>query len=205
MWREHGVAERFANGGRSGSGECGCYCVFLQRSGINENRRSSGLCWLVWKRANDATRRRRKTCTGQRSRRRDTSGEITDALRELFVRSFHGGRTTTTTTTTTVGVRTQSVASLPRPSTRLTADGSFYCARWSARTDSCRLSSANYFRADRRAVALEQQWKKTYRSPDIDKGEGKPVGTMVSTLVAPCRGSRNLEKKLSLSELIKGK
>ena len=99
-------------------------------------------------------------------------------------------------------------------STRLTADGSFYCARW--RALSCRLSSANYFgliaaRDLVRAVALEQRWKKTYRSRlygekrKKEKRKKKNGGTTVSTFRSPVSRSRNLEKKLSLLELIKGK
>lgn len=56
--------ERFiANGGRSGSSECGHVLQRSKSTKIDEAR-----SWLVWKRANDATTRRRgKTCTGQRT------------------------------------------------------------------------------------------------------------------------------------------
>lgn len=67
-WYERGrrreKEERFiANGGRSGSSECGHVLQRSKSTKIDEAR-----SWLVWKRANDATTRRRgKTCTGQRT------------------------------------------------------------------------------------------------------------------------------------------
>lgn len=78
-WYERGrrreKEERFiANGGRSGSSECGHVLQRSKSTKIDEAR-----SWLVWKRANDATTRRRgKTCTGawgRRRRSRETSVE----------------------------------------------------------------------------------------------------------------------------------
>lgn len=76
-WYEREKEERFiANGGRSGSSECGHVLQRSKSTKIDEAR-----SWLVWKRANDATTRRRgKTCTGawgRRRRSRETSvGEV---------------------------------------------------------------------------------------------------------------------------------